>query len=172
MYTHIYIILVHSCIFISECFYIYITNYRFIPIPSVSIPHRRVHSTFLSFDVSTSFYWQCEIWLPLSLLCLLIWSISPCNVTSLQSPPSVATISPPLLTLPVFQHPVRTSPLRWMPSSLCSVSDTTHWAAVLHRHLFIAAALTPCNRPLPVPPHPTWAPSGRPPTWIFPLPTQ
>lgn len=55
------------------------------------------------------------------------------NITNLQLPPSVATITPPLLMLSVFQHPAGTFPLRWMPSSFCSGSDTMHWAAILHR---------------------------------------
>lgn len=84
---------------------------------------------------------------------------------------SVAAITPHLLTLPVFQHPAGTSPLRGVPFSLCSGSDTIHWAAILHRcPFYIAEALTPFHKPyppltppgLPLEDHPCGSPSINP----------
>ena len=88
------------------------------------------------------------------ILAVLTYLINPpvCNQPPITA--SVATITPRLLTLPVFQHPAGTSPLRWVHFSLCSGSDTMHWAAVVHGcPFYIAEALTPFNRPYPPSPN-------------------
>lgn len=105
------------------------------------------------------------------ILAVLTYLINPpvCNQHPVTA--SVATITPHLLTLPVFQHPAGTSPLRGVSFSLCSGSDTMGWAAILHGCPFYTAeALTPFHKPyppltppgLPLADHPCGSPSTNP----------